>query len=497
MGALMKKNLRIWGCGKAFALFVGALIFSIGGRYGESTSYELHILSAASDHYYLTYFMLPVVLLSCFSFLKEDDEHTIMRFGSYHRYFTKKWLGVGIIAAILVCTQTIAILLSGVGLELSNSWRLSQGAANQELLHVLQRYFSNPFYAFAAVTLYQLLGTWFTFGICLWIGHFANRKWSIGILIAAYVISALWIKIPILQKIPFTGLNHWIILHHNLPDRFIVTGVTSVFLFLLMLVSLRFTGRLNRIHPFMHRNGITVYYLRELASKRNLLILCAVVVGMVLYKGFGNSGLISGEEWICTLFAGHGTGYFRIVSFLEMLIVNTAPLYLMGAFVERIISEQSIFVSIRAKGRCSLWAGLTIASIVFLAIYGVLWLASGALGGIIFGYAINADVGKLLISEVCLKFLDILVQHLVMMGLYLFTKQITVGFLVLIAGNMLSMIPSQLVEYFPFGLSSTARLELLDLAMGIPLTEAIAITGACALIAGALMMIFGYRKLYR
>ena len=60
MTALLKKNLRAWGYGKALALFVGCLLFSISGRSNQGIFYEQHLLSAVSDHYYLTYFMLLI-----------------------------------------------------------------------------------------------------------------------------------------------------------------------------------------------------------------------------------------------------------------------------------------------------------------------------------------------------------------------------------------------------------------------------------------------------
>lgn len=114
MIALIRKNLRLWGYGKSLALFTGCILFSISGRLNGGIAYERHILSAVSDHYYLTYFVLPIVLLSCFSFIDDDGEPVILRFQSYHSYFLKKWIGVGLIAVILTAVQTGAILLSGI-----------------------------------------------------------------------------------------------------------------------------------------------------------------------------------------------------------------------------------------------------------------------------------------------------------------------------------------------------------------------------------------------
>lgn len=65
MIALIRKNLRLWGYGKSLALFTGCILFSISGRLNGGIAYERHILSAVSDHYYLTYFVLPIVLLLC------------------------------------------------------------------------------------------------------------------------------------------------------------------------------------------------------------------------------------------------------------------------------------------------------------------------------------------------------------------------------------------------------------------------------------------------
>ena len=104
MIALIRKNLRLWGYGKSLALFAGCILFSISGRLNGGIAYEWHILSAVSDHYYLTYFVLPIVLLSCFSFIDDDGEPVILRFQSYHSYFLKKWI---LIRFCLLCQEIL------------------------------------------------------------------------------------------------------------------------------------------------------------------------------------------------------------------------------------------------------------------------------------------------------------------------------------------------------------------------------------------------------
>lgn len=95
MAALSKKNFRLWGYGKVFVLFAGCLLFSVSGRLNEGIYFEQHILSVVSDHYYLTCFLLPVLLLSCFSFLEDDGENVILRFSKLSFLFYRKWLEQG------------------------------------------------------------------------------------------------------------------------------------------------------------------------------------------------------------------------------------------------------------------------------------------------------------------------------------------------------------------------------------------------------------------
>ena len=42
---------------------------------------------------------------------------------------------------------------------------------------------------------------------------------------------------------------------------------------------------------------------------------------------------------------------FKFLPFLELLITGGVPLYLLAAFVEQTVNGQSIFVSVRSKGR--------------------------------------------------------------------------------------------------------------------------------------------------
>ena len=487
----------MWGYGKPLALFAGCMLFSISGRLNGGIAYERHILSAVSDHYYLTYFVLPIVLLSCFSFIDDDGEPIILRFQSYHSYFLKKWIGVSLIAAILTAVQTGAILLSGIGLPFGNDWNIVGGAAETELFPILQQVFSNPLQAFVGFTLYQLVGCWLLFGICMWIGHFAGRKWTVRIIMANYIVSAVWIKLPAMQSLPLTSFNHLLILHHNFgePTRPWITGFTLLLFILTILFSVRFAwrGHLPQLRPKCQGNA--AYYSYALMTKRNILLLLAVVAGTTLYKGLGYGTVESDAEWIYSLFAGHGTGYFQVLPFLEMLITGGVPLYLLAAFVEHTVNGQSIFISVRTKSRRHFVKGILSVSTKFLIIYAFFWLMAGLVGVSLFSTGLTITSLRLLSYAVLMKYLDILAQYLIMLSIYIATRQVTIGFLALVAGNLLCILPGKWMTYLPFGLSSLTRISVVEPEIGIFAASAFGIETAISglLIAGILM--WGCKKI--
>lgn len=145
------------------------------------------------------------------------------------------------------------------------------------------------------------------------------------------------------------------------------------------------------------------------------MILCVVVLGMTVYKGLSNPYLTSGQEWVYHLFSGHRTGLFHILAFSEMLLVNTAPLYLIAVFVEASISDQSIFVVIRTNSRKEMFHEILRTVIGFTAIYSALLLLFWLVGGLFFVDVMDSNAIRFLLECAGFKFLDILLQAFVML----------------------------------------------------------------------------------
>lgn len=100
---LIRKNIRLLGIGKNLLLFIGCFFFSFSSRGGTVLSFEQHLLSGTTDHYYLIFFLMPLILLSCLPLAEDDPPYVIFRFGSYRHYFIRKWISLGVLRDSTIC----------------------------------------------------------------------------------------------------------------------------------------------------------------------------------------------------------------------------------------------------------------------------------------------------------------------------------------------------------------------------------------------------------
>lgn len=492
---LLRKNLNGGVKVTLAGLFVACLLYGLSVRMGVEQSFILHLLAVMSDHYYLLYFMLPLFLLLCFFVIEDDSEMVILRHKTYFHYFVRKWLSLAVISFIFIAVQLLAIVISGIGLPMNGGWMIVNGGTTEELFTVLSSFFASPTLSFTSITAYMCIGLCLTAMILMWISHFLSKSWAIKTMLFLYLLSVMSIKIGFLQGLPITVFNHIVILHHNLSSshRLIITVVTSIVLVCAILWTVK--KHWNRQLSFSKRKvrGITPYYCKELIDRKNIIILGAIVVFMVVWKYLQSAGDINGNEWLIRLFAGHGTGSFHILSFTEMLLFNGAPIYLLAVFIEKATTEHSGFITVRLKKRKDILVGILTSALLFVLVYGVFLAVLPIIGLSLMGLPIDIGTLTLLGLSVGLKLLDIAVQSLLIIGIYCLTGQITAGFIGLVAVNLLCIAP---IEYLPFGLSSLSRISLPQIGVeGIAsLYAALILLATSALFVGWLFAA-GYKRL--
>ncbi len=475
---LLRSNLKGGVKGTLAGLLIVCLIFGLSVRVGAEQSFQQHCLSIVTDHYYLLYFVLPLFLLLCFFVIEDDNEVVILRYKTYFRYFTRKWISLTVIAFLFMAVQLAAIGVSGIGLPMGGDWMIADGSVTQELFAALSSIFASPALCFAAAVAYMFAGLCVIALLAMWIGHFASKSAAIKIMVGLYLLSVMSMRIGLIRELPITIFNHFIILHHNLfsPHRLIITVITSAVLVGMILWTTKEYWNRRLFIAKRPAKGITPYYCKELISRRNVIALAIVVLAMAAWKYLQSANGIDGQEWIIRLFAGHGTGGFQILSFIEMLLLNGAPVYLLATFIEKVTTEHSAFITIRLKKRRNILSGILVSVMFFILVYGAFLMVFPIIGLTVMALPYDSSIITLLGYAVIMKLMDIAAQILFIMVIYCLTGQITVGFISLVAANILCIAPQGVAKYLPLGLSSLSRINIPQLGSeGIGSSCAIAI----------------------
>jgi len=417
--------------------------------------------------------MLPMFLLLFLFVIADDSEVVVLRYRSYFHYFLAKWLTLTVISWIFMLVQLAAITLSGLGLPYGSQWSVWEGAPTYELFRYLSQLFSSSLSCLLAVVTYMLLGFSLLIMILLWFAHFLEKTTAVKVIIALYLLSVLSLRIPFFGQLPLTLFNHLIILHHNLVNdgRFLLTGITAIAIVAAIFYSIKRNRSFSRYFPKVAFSGLFSYYAKELLSKRNAAICAAVVVSLIFWKYWQNPNINNSEELIIQLFAGHGMAEFHILSFIEMLLLNNTPIYLLAVFIEKVNREYSLFVTARLKKRRSLLFGLLSVALLFLLLYGLYLVFFPSLALLLLGLPIDSAALALLAKAVALKIWDVINQLLFITVIYCRWGQITLSFFLLIALNLSCVIPLEPWRLLPFGLSSLQRSNILpgvDSALSVP-----------------------------
>ncbi len=481
MISVLKKDVQ-----KLIGMPLGLLViiyvlFSLAERQVTSDSYEVFALRILTDHYLLIYCMTPIFLLSIFRNLEKDTPFLIIRFQNFSRYFYTKWLAILIYAFLFVLLQIIIVLIMGIGLPLDNAYPIVSTGENELISH-LETTFTSPIVAIVSVSLYMIAGLAFVGISILTIFHFFSRRLVTVLILIAYGLMALSIKIPILGSLPVPTINRYIILHHNLLVENGVwwSVVGMIVLFIIQVVLIRFSWHRNfSISWNLRIKGLFIYYARTIWTQKNIMLLLGILGLLTVWKSMiGNNESV--QDYMVRFFYGSETGSFHLITFLEQLIYYGTPLYLFAIFLENRCSDGNMHVYIRIRRKKTWLYSIISNGLLLHIIYTCLTFA------LLFTIGLLTDKSwvthTIQISEniqyniwlilICLKILELSVLFLMFFLLFIWMKNVTVAYLVVMSLHGFTLIPFLLSSYNPAGLVTIAKLQVLDGSLGISLTQA-------------------------
>lgn len=459
---MIRKLYTQIGWGKFLLLLAFSAAFGLSERTSGASALSAHVLAALNDQYYFIFAVLPILLFVCGSVMEDDAEIVISRYGTYSRYFVAKWKSLGMLCSGLWLVQMMMLFLTGLGLQVTaNEWdNLSGSSLLKEIVSLLAENFSGPWQALLCAAVFLLLGYWLISLLALWLGHFLSQSYAIKALLALYVLSVLSIKLPIMSEPPlcyWTGLNHWVLLLHNLAEnwRFPLTVIVTILFIAVVVYTIRNSWR---YIPFTRKapSGLAAYYRRLLFSKSNTLLLFGLTLLLAGWSWYSGGAPQNGREWVSRLLAGHGTGYFYPLGFMALLLAELFPLWPLCRILSQAASEHSVCLAVRLKRRKDMLWPLLWASGEWIACWCGLLVLAEAVPVLMLGFEL--PVG-LILEATGLRFLDMAMQALVICLLLCLSGQTIFGFLSVIILHILSLLP---IPWLPVGLSSLLRLNFME-----------------------------------
>lgn len=481
MISILKQDVRkLTGAPLGLLAFI-YILFCIVERQVTSVSYEVFVLKMLTDHYLLIYCMTPIFLLSIFRNLEEDTYFLIIRFRKFSSYFYTKWFAIVIYTILFVLLQIAIVLIMGIGLPHDNVYPLNSPTEN-ELFYYFETIFPTPIVATISVCLYMIIGLAFVGVSILTTFHFFSRRVVTVLILLAYGIMALSIKIPVLGSLPFLTINRYIILHHNfLVKNGVLWSVTGmIVLFTIQVMLIRFTWYRNFSFAWKLRiKGLFFYYAHALWIRKNIFLVLGILGILTIWKSMAGIEE-SVQDYILRFFYGSEVGSFHLLSFLEQIIYYGTPLYLFAVFLENWCTDDNLQVYIRIRRKKTWLYSIISNGILFHVIYICLTFAYLFILGLLtekswvphtiqISENIHYNIWTVFL---CLKIMEFSVLFLIFFFLFIWMKNVTVAYLIVMLMHVLNFIPNVMFSYSPAGLVTIARLQILDGSTGIPLMQA-------------------------
>ncbi len=495
MKTLIKLDLNKLISNKLLFLLFGLTIFSMDERITQTLSSQQFILYIFTEHYYLTYLMMPIFMLSIYSSLDDDMEYILIRSTSYWNYFKGKLAVYGIFSFMFVIAQFVVAFIMSIGLRSDNNFNVPNNPS-YELFGYYSQHFSSVTQAIFINCIYMIAGLFIVSIAFFTINNFFSKKVSTKIMIIAYILMIFGLKIDKVNNLPIVFIDNYIIFHRNFGydlKLFINILTMTTVLIVVCILNKKYWNKKLKIKD-IRKNKIS-YYKRLLFSRYNIVMICSVLILMSFWGLLkGNSSFESMNDYLVNLFVGHPVNNIRIIEFLEMLVLNTTPIYIIAIFLEQESSERSLFINIRFGKGIKWMNSILKTSMLFVVSYVLLNIAIPIAIGIFNNIPITSQVIQLSTNIFIIKVLDLSLQVLVLILLYSLSKNMTLSFLSLLLLNSLCFLPFKWCLYLPFGISSLSRFKYIG-DYGLTLIPVIIELSAFILLSFIYIEKFAYKKI--
>lgn len=234
---------------------------------------------------------------------------------------------------MFVLLHVVIALIVGMGLRFDNTFSTLTDNHLELVSNQLSLYFNIPFFSCLIIILYMIMGYSFLGIILIFLKKYLNPLFVIISFVFLYMLILFNMHYSFGTIFPYIFLNNYIMLPHSISlmrQRYYIFFIVEVFLIIVMLFTIRkYWYKKITLH---FKSTLLFWNLSMLFSRKNLILLLTLLFISISSK-LVKYGSITFNDLLILQFIGHSTGYFNLLNFINLLIYNGLPIYLLCIFV--------------------------------------------------------------------------------------------------------------------------------------------------------------------
>lgn len=460
----MEKSKRIFTENRILLLInFGILCFLCGNMLREYRTVSMgvwgYMLSILTNHYYILYCVVPILLIIIAKYIKNVRDIEVIR---YHNAFQQirissksfiQWLTLYLVAHLMIAF-IIGIRTFGLSIH-QNNIEVSAYDELISILNIYSKYFYNSVLAIIATVGYFIFG----FAVLIVLLSYVNYKYKyknvIMLSVLIYVFTFIGFKTDVKSIIPIICFNNFILLHHGL----FVNGVAK---FLLTI----FFGIVVILFCCGKRFKFTHYGFNDLIISRREKILSMIFVLILflleLFRTVGNVNF-NFRDIIITTFFGTNDHDTSFIPWLRLTILYATPIFFLGIADSRMRKYAQAPIMIRLKSKYEFDCKLTREYIKFICLYvaficviGNVFYLLGTIGGHNDGYLVSEFNIHFTYGILNMYFMIFLINLIFDFAIFKIMTKLTNGvvaiLIILLYKFIFFMFPSINIFYLNFGM---------------------------------------------
>lgn len=342
-----------------FCFMAGDTVAKVQSYGGSTTTYLISILT---DHYYVLYFQLPIMIVIMSRTIGKGAYIEILRYKNIYAYIKNQVFWVSLFIGIYFLAHILIAYFISLGKlsEFRNDVLMNNYDEQFLVYNMYIEHFGNSFLILILLVIYYIFGFTLLITFLNYINTRFNYKIMIYSVIIVYIFTFIGFKTELKSMFPILTFNNYILLHHGL----FVNGKYSFILVLLvasLIFYISFGGKVN-----FSKISLVEYIIPN--KYKILSIFSLVSVFTITYLANISREDFALREAVMIFIFGNDNSASSFISWFQSLLISLIPIFTI-AIAENRIGESRNNLAARFKNMKKFNSFISFQQIKYLLTY--------------------------------------------------------------------------------------------------------------------------------